>query len=80
MTSSQKTNGGREYCIRKWFDGRTCRFVEFDLKRFSKPVDALNEDEAAAAQEPQPESGFKQLDIGEVTPFDNVPEAAELPY
>lgn len=80
VTSSQKTNGGREYCIRKWFDGRTCRFVEFDLKRFSKPVDALNEDEAAAAQEPQPESGFKQLDIGEVTPFDNVPEAAELPY
>lgn len=76
ITSSLKTNGGKEYCIRKWFDGRACRFVEFDLNRFSKQIDALNEDEAAAAQTPQTDNGFRQLDLGMTTPFDK----EELPY
>ena len=76
VASSPKTNGGKEYCVRKWFDGRTCRFVEFDLNRFSKPIDPLNEDEAAAAQEVQPAGEWRQVSLGETTPFD----AAELPY
>ena len=80
ITSTPKPNGGKEYCIRKWFDNRTCRFVEFDLKRFSKPIDALNEDEAAEAQEPQPEGEWKQLEMGTPTPFDNKEQVEELPY
>lgn len=79
VASSPKTNGGKEYCVRKWFDGRTCRFIEFDLNRFSKPIDPLNEEEAAAAQEPQPESEWRQMNLGEASPFD-ASEEAVLPY
>lgn len=79
VASSPKTNGGKEYCVRKWFDGRTCRFIEFDLNRFSKPIDPLDEEAAAAAQEPQPENEWRQMEIGEATPFDTF-ESAELPY
>ena len=77
ISSSQKANGGKEYSVKKWFDGRSVRMVEFDLKRFSKPVDALNEDEAAAVQES--EDGFQQLSLGVATPFDRE-EATDLPY
>ena len=83
ITSVSKPNGGKEYCVRKWFDNRTCRFVEFDLKRFSKPVDPLDEDEAAEQRDgqtiqEQDDSGFMQLAFDQETPFDN-PEP-QLPY
>lgn len=80
ISSKPKENGSRVYSITKWFDNRTCRFVEFDLKRYSKPIDPLDEDEAAAAQGQQQESEFRQLKIGESTPFDNKEQAEELPY
>lgn len=71
-----RKSGGKN-SVAKWFDGRVCRFVEFDLKRFSRPIDALNEDDAAAAQEPQGE--WKQMDLDTATPFDP-PGELELPY
>ena len=79
VASTPKANGGKEYCVRKWFDGRVCRFIEFDLNRFSKPIDPLNEEEAAVAQEPQPENEWRQMNIGEASPFD-ASEEAVLPY
>lgn len=79
VASTPKANGGKEYCVRKWFDGRVCRFIEFDLNRFSKPIDPLDEEEAAAAQEPQPEGEWRQVNLGEEIPFD-ANESAELPY
>ena len=79
VASTPKANGGKEYCVRKWFDGRVCRFIEFDLNRFSKPIDPLDEEEAAAAQEPQPEDEWRQVNLGEEIPFD-ANESAELPY
>ena len=76
ITSKPKANGGKEYSMSKWFDGRTCRFVEFDLGRFTKKIDPLlNEDEAAAARD-----GFRQLDIGETLPFEDETETTELPF
>ncbi len=80
ITTSKGKNGTREMCVRKWFDGRTCRMVEFDLKRFSKPIDPLDEDEAAAAQEPHTEGEWKQMDLDAATPFDNVSGEVELPF
>lgn len=80
ISSKSQANGSRVYSITKWFDNRTCRFVEFDLKRYSKPIDPLDEDEAAAAQGQQQESEFRQLKLGESTPFDNKEQAEELPY
>lgn len=81
IASTPKTNGGRIYSMTKWFGGRVCRFVEFDLKRYSKPVDALDEEEAAGAQEPQPqEDEWRQLGFGEATPFGDGSEESELPY
>ena len=74
ISSKAKANGGKEYSMTKWFDGRTCRFIEFDLKRYSKPIDALDEEKAAAAQT---ENEFQQLDLDVQTPFDAV---TELPY
>lgn len=74
ITSTPKPGGGKEYCIRKWFDNRTCRFVEFDLKRFSKPVDPLEDEEAAAAAA----DGFAPLPEGEEPPFEQ--NKLSLPY
>lgn len=75
ITSRAKSNGGREYSIPRWFDGRLCRFVEFDLKRFSKPIDALNEEDAATAVQDE----WQQLDMATRTPFDEE-QADELPF
>lgn len=83
ITSTTKPSGGKEYCVRKWFDNRTCRFVEFDLQRFSKPVDPLDEDNAAehrdapaAAGQKHDEGGFVQMELGQQTPFDE----PQLPF
>lgn len=81
ITSTPKANGGKEYCIRKWFDNRTSRFIEFDLGRFSKAVDPLDEDEAAEAagvkEKPKAEE-WQQLDLDTKSPFEE--EETELPY
>ena len=81
ITSKPKKNGGKEYSITKWFDNRTSRFIEFDLGRFSKAVDPLDEDEAAEAagieEKPQAEE-WQQLGFGLKSPFEE--EETELPY
>ena len=87
ITSTPKPNGGKEYCIRKWFDNRTCRFVEFDIGRFAKKVDALDEDEAADAAGIEPkqasfsadENGFMQIEPGTPVPFEE-DGPQNLPY
>ncbi len=81
ITSKPKKNGGKEYSITKWFDNRTSRFIEFDLGRFSKPVDPLDEDEAAEAagiEEKQKAEEWQQLDLDMKSPFEE--EETELPY
>ena len=80
ITSTPKKSGGKEYCVRRWFDNRTCRFVEFDLKKFAKTADPLDEDaaaEAAGITEKQPETEWRQLGFDETPPFEDTPE---LPY
>lgn len=77
IASKPRPKGGKEYSVVKWFDGKSCRFIEFNLGIFAKPVDALDEDEAAAAQEPQLACEWKQLDLNEDVPF---AVAEELPY
>lgn len=82
ITSIPKKNGGREYSVTKWFDNRTSRFVEFDIGRFSKAVDPLDEDEAAGAAgiEEKPQAGeWQQLSFDAKSPFEDT-EEAELPY
>lgn len=80
ITSHPNPKGGNVYSVVKWFDNRSCRFVEFDLKRFSKPTDPLDEDEAAAERDKpaQAEDGFIQMEIGQESPFDT-PEP-QLPF
>lgn len=51
IASRHRKSGGQEYIVSKWFDGRVSRMVEFDLGRFSKKVDALDEDDAAQTLE-----------------------------
>lgn len=90
INSTPKANGGKEYCVRKWFDNRTSRFIEFDLGRFSKKVDALDEDAAAEAvsgnyPHDPPGDGFRPISDEEWEqmqgqfPFDDS-EPEELPY
>ena len=81
ITTKPKANGGKEYSITKWFDNRTCRFTEFDIGRFAKKVDALNEDEAAEAiKEPpkQDNDGWQQIGFDTHTPFEDGGE--DLPF
>ena len=79
ITSTPKTNGGKEYSIKKWFNGRSSRFIEFDLGRFSKPVDPLDEAAEAAGIEEKPKAEeWQQLDFDTKSPFEE--EETELPY
>ena len=81
IASQPKKNGGREYSISKWFDNRSSRFVEFDIGRFSKSIDPLDEDEAAEAAgiEEKPKADeWQQLDLDTKSPFEE--EETELPY
>ena len=80
IASSQKKNGGKIYSITKWFDNRTCRFVEFDLKRFSKPVDPLDEEEAAEERDRSGKDadGFTQMELDQENPFESAEQ--QLPY
>lgn len=83
ITSRPKANGGKEYSITKWFDNRTVRVIEFDLGRFAKKVDALDEDEAAGEKKDAPEpgpDGFMSIPEGESTPFEDNPQQLSLPY
>lgn len=79
IATKQKADGSKVYSIPKWFGGRTCRMVEFDLRRYSRPVDALDEDEAAAASDVSGSDEWQQLGVGAKTPFDNFGET-ELPF
>ncbi len=81
IASQPKKNGGREYSISKWFDNRSSRFVEFDIGKFSKAVDPLDEDEAAEAagiEEKPKADDWQQLDLDMKSPFEE--EETELPY
>lgn len=90
ISSTLKPNGSREYCVRKWFDGRTQRMVEFDIGRFSKRVDALDEDAAAEAisggSVPDPPAavpgeGWRQVSVDDLDqiPFEDARQE-ELPF
>ena len=81
ITTKPKANGGKEYSITKWFDNRTCRFTEFDIGRFAKKVDALDEDEAAEAMKEPPKQdndGWQQIGFDTHTPFEDGGE--DLPF
>ena len=83
ITSKPKANGGKDYSITKWFDNRTVRVIEFDLGRFAKKTDALNEDEAAGEVAEASETdadGFMSIPEGEQTPFEDDPQQLSLPY
>jgi hypothetical protein len=80
ITTKKKNEKYKVYSVAKWFDGKACRFVEFDLGRFSKPIDPLNEEEAAMQRDAEPEStedGWQQLSMDDMSPFD---ETSDLPY
>lgn len=81
IASKPKANGGKEYSITKWFDNRTCRFIEFDLGRFTKPVDPLDEDaaaEAAGVTDKTDNGGWVQLPENEPNPFEQT--SLDLPF
>ncbi len=81
ITSSPKTGGGKVYSVTKWFDNRTCRFTEFDIGRFAKQVDALDEDEAAEAAGVTGGDGFQPIPEGVQTPFEEATqETLDLPF
>lgn len=78
VASTPKSGGGKEYCVRRWFDNKTCRFVEFDLSRFTKARDVLEEDAAPVSSSTPTDAGFTQMELGQTTPFDN--SEPELPF
>lgn len=75
IIASRMQGGVKVYSVTKWFDGRKPRFIEFDLARFSKLVDPLDEDEAAG--DGLQDGGFQQLSFDAITPFD---DGSGLPY
>lgn len=88
ISSSTKPDGRKVYSVLKWFDNRTSRFVEFDIGRFSKKVDALEiEDEeereraqqTAANKNAENAGGFVPVPEDAKLPFENA-EQLELPY
>lgn len=57
IASSTAQDGSKKYSVTKWFNNQTCRFVCFDIGRFTKRTDPLNEEEAAAAMN----GGWRQV-------------------
>ena len=83
ITSTPKADGGKIYSVTKWFDGRTVRVIEFDLGRFSKKVDPLDEDQISETEKPEPEpdqDGFLKLPEGESAPFEDDYGQFSLPF
>lgn len=83
IESTPKAGGGKVYSVTKWFDNRTCRFVEFDLGRFVRKSDPLNEDETAKDIQGMnsEDNRFQQIttDMLDQIPFDTSDEKP-LPY
>ena len=75
-----KRNGRGFNSVVKWFNNRSCRFIEFDIGKFARQADPLSEDEAAASigKLNKDESGFMKLPEDSKTPFDGIQE--ELPF
>ena len=83
ITSKTQANGARVFSITKWFDNRTVRVIEFDLGRFAKKRDALEEDAEGGENNKAPqtdENGFMSIPEGAGTPFDDDPQQLSLPY
>jgi len=73
ITTTEGKNGKRENCVRKWFDNRTCRLVEFHIGQFAKQIDAAEDEEAAAAamgQQPKEPPKAPEADSDGFTPFE----------
>lgn len=82
-TKPIKKEKGQVFSVTKRFNGKVTRFVEFDLKRYAKPIDPLDEDAFAEALEignGGTEAEWRQMELGETTPFDNENTPPELPY
>ena len=81
VSITEKENGYKEYTLPKWFDGRVSRFVSFDLGRFAKKIDALDEDEAAEMMGDTQAPGSDFVDISDQDiPFKGDSGQLELPY
>ena len=80
ITAKSKTNGGKTYSVTKWFNNRTCRFVEFDLSQFSKPIDPLDEEVAALARDSGTQSNEDGFVSAGNTPFDETDGQLPLPF
>lgn len=78
IASSTKAGGGKVYSVTKWFDNRVCRFTEFDIGKFTKKVDPLNEDEAAREMGAPDADDFQKIQDGEAVPFEQV--ELDLPF
>ena len=82
ITVNVEKDGKKKYSIIKWFESRAVKVIEFNLGKFSKRVDPLNEEEAAAVGDSgqKDEDGFRQLttDDLEGNPFE--PKQEELPF
>lgn len=92
ISCRNKAAGGKEYIVSKWFDGRTARMIQFDLGRYAKKVDVLDEDEAAEAAQfdalpgcaiskvrTENEEGFCEIAPDE-SPFCQKYDQFELPF
>ncbi|MBR4248573.1 MAG: DUF927 domain-containing protein, partial [Verrucomicrobia bacterium] len=92
ISCRNKAAGGKEYIVSKWFDGRTARMIQFDLGRYAKKVDVLDEDEAAEAAQfdalpgcaiskvrTENDEGFCEI-APENVPFEQENEQLNLPF
>lgn len=63
------------YNVRKYFDGKTCRMVDFHINKFTKEVDPLLDEEAAAELN-------RPMSVDEFVSVGDLPEAVQerLPF
>lgn len=82
VASSDRSDGSKTYSVVKWFNNRSCRFVEFKMNKLVKEKDPLlDEDEIAddlqREREESDNDGFYQIGMGMETPFD---DGSKLPF
>lgn len=62
VTETDRTTGKKQYSVRKWFDNRTSRFVEFYIGKIAESKDPVE-----AAEDEMDESEPTEVEIAQAT-------------
>ena len=70
-TETDRTTGKKQYSVRKWFDNRTSRFVEFYIGKIAESKDPVEAAEDEMDESEPTEAEIAQATIGGFTEIED---------